>query len=83
MCASIIPGRTVSAREVDHGRAGGDRGGAPGADALDALARTTMAWSRRGADDVPSIRVPAWMTVTAEGFGAAGWAETRGRNNEI
>ncbi len=73
MWASTIPGITVDAERSMTAAPEGT------AEALQAetrairLPETRMAWSRRGAAEVPSISVPARMTVTGAGLPGA-WA---------
>src|SRR6266540_4343969 len=62
---SMSPGSTV-ARDRSMTVAPGGIGALPGSETLSIrLPRMTITWPRRGALDLPSISVPARMTVTA------------------
>ncbi len=67
VCASIRPGRTVQPERSMTWVVSGVVRDTQAVTLSMRLPRTTIAWSRRGAVDEPSIRVPARMTVRASG----------------
>ena len=70
MWASIIPGRTVAPERSVTVAPAGTEAADHGPTLSIRLPRTTMAWSRRTDAEVPSMSVPARMTVTGAGGGA-------------
>src|SRR6186713_2371878 len=76
VCASIQPGVTVADdRSTTRAPAGAAAAG-HGPTLWMRLPRTTIAWSRLTAEDVPSMSAPARIT-TVSGGGGAGAAHTR------
>ncbi len=68
MWASIIPGSTVDPdRSMTVAPAGATEADQAVIRSI-RLPATTMAWSRRGVAEVPSISVPARITVTGAGL---------------